>query len=143
MSLSRLFTRSRLAPASTTSRMHVRPPAPWGQADSVWQSLWQWLRETPAEPQAAEQALRGARLDFCAALNGLRSPQAHDLRHRAAHACSLRELWHLRTELYGLIARERTQADAEARLIRVNRHFPQDARPAPSRTPRHELDPAA
>ncbi|MBQ0931391.1 hypothetical protein KAK07_16905 [Ideonella sp. 4Y16] len=123
------------APSSTLARMDVRPPARWGQADSVWQSLWQWLREDAqtAEPHPGPK-LTLARQDFCTALNGLLTRDAQDLRQRAAHARSLRELWHLRAELYGLIARHLDQREAERRLVAVNRHFPVDTRAVAQRS---------
>lgn len=136
--------RQAAAPSSTLARLEVRPPARWGQADSVWQSLWQWLREKPSpEPQPGPK-LNLARQDFCTALNGLLTRDAQDLRQRAAHARSLRELWHLRAELYGLIARHLDQREAERRLVPVNRHFPVDTRVMAQRTAvPHEHDHAA
>lgn len=121
-------------PSSTLARMEVRPPARWGQADSVWQSLWHWLREESAPAVHPGPKLNSARQDFCTALNGLLTRDAQDLRQRAAHARSLRELWHLRAELYGLIARHLDQREAERRLVAVNRHFPVDTRTLPPRT---------
>jgi hypothetical protein len=50
--------------------------------------------------------------------------ESDDLVRRAQHARSLRELWHLRSELYTLIARGSSQHEADARLARVNQHFP-------------------
>jgi hypothetical protein len=53
------------------------------------------------------------------------------LQDRIERARSLRELWHLRPELYGTVARILTQADAERRLATLNRHFPvRAARPS-------------
>ena len=45
------------------------------------------------------------------------SAQAHDAR-------SLRELWHLRAEVYNAVAIQFNQYEAEQRLSRLNRHFP-------------------
>jgi len=53
-----------------------------------------------------------------------------DLLLRAPHARSLRELWHLRSELYTLIARRVSQGEADVRLARVNQHFPTRAQRA-------------
>lgn len=147
VSLTRFFTRwwrkpAALASRPASSRLDVRPPAPqWGQADSVWNSLLHWLREADtAQPGVAPQALHQARTDFCTALHGLCTPEATDLRQRGAHARSLRELWHLRAELYGVIARHLTQTEAEKRLVAVNRHFPVGIHSTPLRTQRHEHD---
>ena len=40
------------------------------------------------------------------------------------NARSLRELWHLRSELFSLVSVHRGQHDAQARLNALNRHFP-------------------
>jgi hypothetical protein len=119
-----LLRRRGTAPSTLTpSRGEVRPPALWGQADSVWTSLWQWLRaDRPTEPKRI-RTLEQARADFCVALNGLDSRQANDLRQRAGHARSLRELWHLRAELYSVIACHLSQGEADRRLALVNHHF--------------------
>ena len=45
-----------------------------------------------------------------------------------------RELWHLRADVYRLVAVHHNQAEAEARLNRLNRHFP-------TRAPRSALAP--
>ena len=120
-----------VAAPSTLNRIEVRPPARWGESDSVWQSLWQWISSDAADTeQAPPQRLDHARRDFCTALNGLLTRDAQDLRQRGAHARSLRELWHLRTELYGLIARHHSQGEAERRLAAINHHFPVGVRPA-------------
>lgn len=106
------------------SRLEVKPPALWGQAEPVWLTLWHWLREDPmAEPMEVPR-LELARQDFCAALNDFRTDDAEDLLYRAKHARSLRELWHLRAELYHLIACRFNQHEADRRMATVNQHFP-------------------
>lgn len=117
-----IFGRLRRPPPATTTlatRGQIRPPETWGQAAPVWESLLQWLSGKPASPDP----LPAARQDFLAALDGMAGSGAQDLRLRAEHAHSLRELWHLRAELYNLIARQRSQAEAERRLAVVNQHF--------------------
>lgn len=119
----------RRGPAAETtlqrpSRIEVRPPAAWGQADSVWNSLWEWLRQSEHPTQRPVRTLEAARLDFCEALGDLTTPDAADLLRRGEHARSLRELWHLRAELYSIVARHRNQPEADRRLARLNRHFP-------------------
>jgi hypothetical protein len=39
-------------------------------------------------------------------------------------ARSLRELWHLRSEVYRLVALQTSQSEAERRLADLNHHFP-------------------
>jgi hypothetical protein len=117
----------RPAVAETTtrsSRIEVRPPAAWGQADSVWNSLWEWLRHSDESAQRPARTLEAARLDFCLALGDLTTRDAADLLRRGEHARSLRELWHLRAELYSIVARHRNQPEADRRLAQLNRHFP-------------------
>jgi hypothetical protein len=122
----RLLRRRGAAPSTQppTSRLEVRPPALWGQAEPMWLSLWHWLRQSPGAEPRRMHTLDLARTDFGEALSDLGSRAALDLRARAEHARSLRELWHLRAELYGVIARDLNQIEADRRLARVNRHFP-------------------
>lgn len=127
-----IFGRLRRPPPATTTlatRSQIRPPETWGQAAPVWESLRLWLSgKAPVDP------LPVTRQDFLAALDGLGGRGAQDLRLRGEHAHSMRELWHLRAELYNLIARQLSQAEAEHRLAQVNRHF--TAQTTASRTPR-------
>lgn len=125
---SRLFSLLRRKPAqpaaSVITRIDVRPPAVWGQAEPVWLALWHWLRDSDEPDRRALNLLDDARRDFCAALGDLDSAVASDLLRRAEHARSLRELWHLRAELYSVVARHLSQPEADRRLVQVNRHFP-------------------
>ncbi|HSI61013.1 MAG TPA: hypothetical protein VLA16_25875 [Ideonella sp.] len=117
------------------SRIEVRPPAVWGQAESVWVSLWDWLRQSDGASERPLRILDEARSDFCAALKDLDGAPASDLLRRGEHARSLRELWHLRAELYSLVARHLNQAEADRRVGLLNRHFPigtASAAPAPA-----------
>ena len=141
MRASRLFSLlRRRRPAPTTSlgsRMDVRPPALWGQAEPVWLALWHWLSQNDVADRRRLAALQQARADFCAALAGLDHPAARDLMRRAEHARSLREVWHLRAELYSIVARHLSQSEANRRLAPVNRHFSHGtASGRPSQLPR-------
>lgn len=133
MSVSRFFSLLRRKPASPStgigSRIEVRPPALWGQAEPVWLALWHWLGQNDAADRRRLGALDAARQDFCAALAGLNHAAAQDLQRRAGHARSLREVWHLRAELYSVIACHLNQGEAIRRLDLVNRHFPVAASP--------------
>lgn len=134
----------RPAPASELpSRTAVRPPAVWGQAEPVWKALWQWMRSGSAPADQRRLAtLDEARRDFAQALADLPADDALDLRRRGQSARSLRELWHLRAELYGVVARHRSQAEADRRLRLVNRHFPTSTTPTTTAAtrPGHPLD---
>lgn len=109
---------------SQPSRSWVRPPAVWGQAEPVWKALWSWLRAGEGPDERRVSALDHARHDFAAALADLEDDNACDLRRRGQSARSLRELWHLRADLYSMVARHRSQPEADRRLQLVNRHFP-------------------
>ena len=121
--LHRLLHRKSAAP--TTQRMNVCPPDVVPRRESLWSTMLRWLvgNDTNAVP-ALRTPLEKARSEFVAALDGLAELDPHGLLKRAQHARSLRELWHLRSELYTLIARNESQVEADARLARVNQHFP-------------------
>jgi hypothetical protein len=132
--LHRLLNRKPAAP--TTLRMNVCPPDVAPHRDSLWTATLRWLvgGDVKTAP-ALRTPLERARTEFVAALEGLLDADQNGLLKRAQHARSLRELWHLRSELYTLIARRMSQLEADARLARVNQHFPTRAQrtstPAP------------
>jgi hypothetical protein len=119
-----------VAPASALpSRTDIRPPAVGEQAEPMWKSMWQWLRRVDVPVDRRLRTLEQARCDFGAALADLPADDACDLRRRGQSARSLRELWHLRAELYSVVARHRSQSEADRRLGLVNRHFPTSTTP--------------
>jgi hypothetical protein len=127
-----------------TNRLEVNPPALWADPEPAWQQIRRWiaqLRRNRSRCETVEAAAPGdrlghARADFGAALADVPGNASADLQTRVRHARSLRELWHLRTELYSLVARVHMQAEAERRLGRLNAHFP-------SRAPRVDaIDPS-
>jgi hypothetical protein len=121
--LHRLLLRKPAAP--TTLRMNVCPPEVCPRGESLWSASLRWLTGADAQAVPARRTpLEKARSEFVAAMNGLFDVDHQDLLKRAQHARSLRELWHLRSELYTLIARRMSQFEADARLARVNLHFP-------------------
>jgi len=138
--LQRLLNRKPAAP--TTLRMNVCPPDVVHRRDSLWTATLRWLvgGDVEAAP-ALRTPLERARGEFVAALDGLLEVDHNGLLKRAQHARSLRELWHLRSELYTLIARRVSQAEADARLARVNQYFPTRAQragtPAPETADAH------
>jgi hypothetical protein len=127
------------------NRLEVNPPALWTDPEPAWRQIRRWVaqlrRRGSSAPETAPAAapgdrLSGARADFGAALADVPGTASADLQTRVRHARSLRELWHLRTELYSLVARVHMQAEAERRLDRLNAHFP-------TRTPRIDaIDPS-
>ena len=121
--LHRLLHRKLAAP--TTLRMNVCPPDVCPQPDSLWSAALRWLVGGNVEAiPALRTPLEKARGEFVAAMTGLLEADHYGLLKRAQHARSLRELWHLRSELYTLIARHINQIEADVRLARVNQHFP-------------------
>lgn len=106
-------------------RREVRPPSLRQAPESLWLRLWFWLA-APAPMHAAPPVGRLPRIreDFLAALTDIGADDAMALRRRIAQSHSLRELWHLRAEVYRVVAVHRSQAEAEARLADLNPHFP-------------------
>lgn len=123
------------AGAAAPARVEICPPALQGPALGWRQRLLDWLAGSwpvdeveAAQAEAArcldEDAVCPVRAEFAAALADIATPEAADLAWRIRHARSLRELWHLRTELFNVVARHAGQAEAAARLQPLNRHFP-------------------
>lgn len=126
-----LHRSSRLArdsgsPSSLMTRVEVCPPALWPSSLTFWGRARRWLDRSPWMPQAQRPVNRLAlvKQEFRLSLEDLRSPEASQLGDRIERARSLRELWHLRSVLYNLLATAFTQAEAERRMERLNRHFP-------------------
>ncbi len=121
-------TRAAAAPAS---RLEVCPPpsprGPW------WQRAWHWLAigwaPMPSHAYRGVGPLDMAPLDavkqeFLDALADVPGSAADRLVDRIEAARSMRELWHLRVEVFRLVALLRNQAVADRRLADLNRHFP-------------------
>lgn len=68
--------------------------------------------------------LRHVRSDFEDMLDDMDSPSTDQLREHIAKARSLRELWHLRLNVFDLVSLHHGQATALERLKRLNQHFP-------------------
>lgn len=136
--------------ASGKVRIAVPPPAlqPWSHSDAGLDSDWQvshWLDSSHAravaiagmaDPRAQQPShrtidreitpLQDIRLEFLAALRDLPPLASRGLEARIRVSRSLRELWHLRPEVFKLVALHRDQHAAQTRLDRLNRHFPSD-----------------
>ncbi|MEW6705811.1 MAG: hypothetical protein AB1430_13280 [Pseudomonadota bacterium] len=98
--------------------------------------LWNSMagREAPSAAPAFER-LKAVREEFSQVLDDIGDCDAHGLQQRLLHCCSMRELWHLRSEIFYLVARHHSQQEAQARLVPLNRHFP-------TRSPRSGFVPA-
>lgn len=106
-------------------RVEVCPPSLRMAPASIWQRLMFWL-VAPAPQDCAPplNRLPGVRDDFLDRLADIQLDSAQPLRLRVDSARSLRELWHLRTEVYRLVALQHSQTEAEQRLAELNHHFP-------------------
>ena len=83
--------------------------------------------------RARMEALGAARLAFGESLLDLHSPAAVDARSRIAVARSLYDLWHLREEVFSLVACRHDQAEGARRLAALDRHFGRSPQPAARR----------
>ena len=106
-------------------RVEVRPPSLRHAPSSLGQRLLFWLL-APAPQEAAPpiNRLPGVKSDFLACLNDVHCPASDTLRSAINGSRSLRELWHLRAEVYNGVAIQFNQHEAELRLARLNHHFP-------------------
>ncbi len=124
--LSRWNRRSTLLAPISGLRFDCSPPslrhAPGGTA---WQRLMFWLM-APSPNNAAPplNRLPGVKTEFLAALTDIAGEVADRLRWRIQEARSLRDLWHVRADVYSLVALHHSQAQAEQRLLMLSHHFP-------------------
>ncbi len=113
------------------SRVEVCPPELFPSSIS-WRGRMQRLgnrllhRAAPWLPAQARPVnrLAVAKTEFRDSLSDVASQPARELLDRIERARSLREMWHLRPPLYGVLAMDLSQHEAERRLARLNRHFP-------------------
>ena len=106
-------------------RSVTEPPSLHYAADSRWQRLIGWfLAPSPLDAAPAPNQLGAVREDFHASLADLTAvPDAGNLVARIEQARTLREFWHLRADVYRLVALQHSQSEAETRLDDLNRHF--------------------
>jgi hypothetical protein len=138
---------ARRAPAPSSSLMHSRvevcPPELFPSSLS-WEGRFKRLgnrllsRISPWLPAPARPVNRLAlvKREFQDSLADLELGPAQTLLDQIDRARSLRELWHLRSPVYGVVAVAHTQSVAEHRLARLNRHFPMRT-PRSSAMPQH------
>lgn len=122
----RRWKRSMPSMAPSSLRSEVCPPSLRCAPESAWLRLWFWLlAPAPGDAAPPPSRLQPARQDFLQALKDLHAhPETSALLQRVEQARSLRELWHLRADVYGLVGLHRSQSEAEQRLMHLNRHFP-------------------
>ena len=114
------------------SGIQVCPPLDRPQSAKPKSGLRDWIISTlpprlgaDTESPRSNEPLEDARRDFIEALLDIRTQQAGDLLRRIRIARSLRELWFLRAEVFGLVAHHRDQAEASQRMAQLGAHFPQ------------------
>ncbi|WP_231384675.1 hypothetical protein [Rubrivivax gelatinosus] len=131
MTSSSMLPRSASRPADSVGfgRAPVPPPSLRTAPTAAWDRFVFWLT-APAALDAAPplSQLPVARQEFVDSLLDLQGSDVHQLSERIQQARTLRELWHLRADLYRVVALHRSQSEAERRLARLNGHFPKRGR---------------
>jgi hypothetical protein len=118
-------TRADSLASRTGWRAQVCPPSLRQAPASPWGRLMCWLLAPgPLHASPPVNRLPGVRQDFMNCLADIDGESVASLTERIAQSRSLRELWHLRTELYRVVALSHSQHEAEQRVARLNHHFP-------------------
>jgi hypothetical protein len=106
-------------------RGEVCPPSLRQAPRSPWHRLWFWLMAPgPLQASPSLNRLPPVRQDFRDSVHDISTDAARALCTRIDQARTLREMWHLRSDLYSVVAVFHSQHEAERRLARLNRHFP-------------------
>lgn len=79
---------------------------------------------TGAAPARSDGRLTNVRNEFIDALDDIPGPAADDAIAQIYAATSMHDLWHLRLDVFNLVACQHDQAVADHRLLLLNRHFP-------------------
>ena len=113
------------------SRVEVCPPELWPSSLSWRGRMKRWSQRVVGNiaPWLPEQVrpvnrLTMVKAEFGDSVSDLDSNGQASLLERIDRARSLRELWHLRSSVYGEVALALSQGEAERRLAGLNRHFP-------------------
>lgn len=124
---------------TVSQRTEVFPPDRLYRVSRWRRGLRDWLNagwdvSRPAElnalpfrsskPQSSPSPMAEVRHAFVDALDDIDTDAAQAVRERIARARSPRELWHLRTAVYTLIATQHSELQAQSRMATLNRHFP-------------------
>ena len=132
----RWVTRRPAAPSSSLmhSRVEICPPElfpsslSWaGRLKRMGQRLLRRVSPWLPAPTRPVNRLALVKREFHDSLTDLDFAPALALLDQIDRARSLRELWHLRSPVYGVVAVAHSQSVAEHRLARLNRHFPMRA----------------
>ena len=124
---------------TVSQRTEVFPPDRLYRASRWRRGLRDWLNtgwdvSRPAELnglslrssklQRSPSPMAEVRHAFVDALDDIDTDAAQAVRELIARARSPRELWHLRTAVYTLIATQHSESRAQLRMATLNRHFP-------------------
>lgn len=122
---------------SRLTRFEVRPPSLRHAPPSPWQRLLFWLiAPAPQDASPPLNRLPAVRDEFRCAIHDIDEQARYGLVARVAQARSLRDLWHMRIDVYNLVALHHSEFEAGQRLALLNRHFP-------TRAPRSGFAPLA
>jgi len=91
--------------------------------DSTTHSTSAAPHRTLRQPEERAAPLMAVRAEFADAIADLHGPTVGTLTDHIRRARSLRELWHLRADVYSLVATGASEAEAQRRLATLNRHF--------------------
>lgn len=117
-------------PQPAQRRHEVTPPALFVTSQPQWKAwvkgFWSWLwdMDDDLQPDTPAGALRKVKSEFNSSLWDLQSLRANQVRDMIESARSLRELWHLRAEVFKAVAVHRGQIEAQLRLDALDSHFP-------------------
>ncbi len=114
--------RTEICPPALLRRVGLAAPG-WRGSITAWLCAG-WDATALARLHPAPAGLQEVRAEFVRELADIRTQRAGLLLERIRISRSLRELWHLRPEVFGLVALCHSQAEAQVRLDRLNRHFP-------------------
>src|SRR4051794_18113179 len=111
----RSSTNRKRAQGATVVRLEICPPAllpgrpGWSERLRDWMGQG-WHSAAPSMAPASDggeftfESLAAVRLEFIASLNDIPTPQATELALRLRQARSLRELWHLRADVFNAVS---------------------------------------
>ena len=111
-------------------RAEVTPPSLFSRTRPLWKSwvsgfwCWLWDMDEQTQPTTPATGLRKIKSEFNSAMWDLQSLRANHVRAMIEQARSLRELWHVRADVFRVISVHRGQAEAQLRLDSLDGHFP-------------------
>lgn len=116
--------------SSDFRRQETAPPALFWRSQPAWRrwmsNAWRWLwdLDEPGLDEPLLSPLNRVRAEFRNALWDLQSIRADQVRDHIEQARSLRELWHLRADVFKAVAIHRGQIEAQLRIDHLDDHFP-------------------